>query len=160
MEYNLEHQSFDIHTIEKSNKDNCIICKNKISSVDIIYQDQDFIAFLDLYPPTKGYAIVAPKAHFEDITEISIEEHLRFETLVYYIAMAIHKTYTPPRICQLNTGGILKHYHFHIIPMYDDVDKNIVRVIEKKEILTLTKDERIEMVHKIQDSLQQIMNNL
>ncbi len=156
----MEHQPFDIHTIEKSDKDNCLICKNKVSSEDIIYQDADFIVFLDPYPPTKGYAIVAPKTHYEDITEMSIEEHLRFETLVFYIAQAIQEAYEPLRICQFNAGGILKHYHFHLIPMYEEIHNNILKVIKKEKILTMTKDERKAMVHKIQDALHRIMNNL
>ena len=50
-------------------KDNCIFCK--IASGEIpsytIYEDDDFKAFMDISPASKGHTILIPKQHADNI---------------------------------------------------------------------------------------------
>ena len=55
---------------------NCIFCKianGEIPSATI-YEDDDFRAFLDLNPATRGHALLVPKDHFANLFELD-EEH-------------------------------------------------------------------------------------
>ena len=51
--------------------ENCIFCK--IIKGDLpcykIYEDDDFLAFLDIFPLTEGHTLVIPKQHYETVIE-------------------------------------------------------------------------------------------
>ena len=52
--------------------DDCIFCKianGEIPSATI-YEDDDFRAFLDLNPATRGHALLVPKDHFANLLEL------------------------------------------------------------------------------------------
>lgn len=150
----MQKKKFDIQKLEKIPKDKCFICKHQIDDADIIFENEKFIAFLDMYPPTKGYTILAVKEHIEDITELSEKDYLEFHNILFKISKAIKQTFKPNRICLLNSGGLLTHWHFHIIPMYKEVYNNFINVILKKSILEISKDERKMIASKIKKNLQ------
>ena len=52
---------------------NCIFCKiaKKEIPANIIYEDENSIAFLDNNPHTKGHTIVIPKEHGQTFFDIS-----------------------------------------------------------------------------------------
>ena len=55
--------------------EDCIFCKivdGKIPA-EKVYEDDKALAFLDVSPTTKGYTIVIPKKHFENISELNVE---------------------------------------------------------------------------------------
>ncbi|MEK6897774.1 MAG: HIT family protein [Nanoarchaeota archaeon] len=149
----MKKEKFDIKKLEKIPKEKCFICKHQIDDSDIIFESEKFIAFLDLYPPTKGYTILAIKKHMEDITELSEKEYLELQKILLKISKAIKKAFNAKRICLLNSGGLLTHLHFHIIPMYKEVYDNFIDIILKKEILKLSKEEMSELTNKIKDNL-------
>lgn len=145
----MQKKQFDINKLEKIPKEKCFICKHQIDDADIIFENDKFIAFLDLYPPTKGYTILAVKRHIEDITELPENEYLAFQKILFQISEAIKKAFNPKRICLLNSGGSLTHWHFHIIPMYKGVYDNFIDVILKKFVLEISKEERKKIASEI-----------
>ncbi|MCR4652755.1 MAG: HIT domain-containing protein, partial [Eubacterium sp.] len=50
----------------------CIFCKIAAGEIPsaTIYEDEDFRVILDLGPATKGHALILPKQHFADITQM------------------------------------------------------------------------------------------
>ena len=152
----MRKQQFDINTIARIPKDNCFICKQKIDEAEIVFEDDKFIAFLDMHPPTKGYTILAPKEHFEDITQMDKKDYMEFQVILFDIAQAIKRAFEPERICLLNSGGILKHWHFHIIPIYEDVYIGLRNIILKKTVLQINKEEKEQIAASIKDNMQNI----
>ena len=102
---------------------------------------------------TLTYTILAIKKHVEDITELSEEEYLEFQNILFKISKAIKKAFNPKRTCLMNSGGLLTHWHFHIIPMYKEMYNNFIDVIIKKKILDLSKTERENLTNKIKNQL-------
>ena len=53
----------------------CIFCKIAAGEIPsaTIYEDEDFRVILDLGPATKGHALILPKQHFADITQMPEE---------------------------------------------------------------------------------------
>jgi histidine triad (HIT) family protein len=45
--------------------DDCVFCQivSEDSPASVVYQDGQVMAFLDLYPVTRGHLLVIPKAH-------------------------------------------------------------------------------------------------
>ena len=48
--------------------DDCVYCKiaNKTIPSYILYEDNDIICVLDIFPPSKGSFLVFPKLHIEN----------------------------------------------------------------------------------------------
>jgi len=149
----MQERQFDIQKLKKIPKEKCFICKHQIDDADIVFENDKFIAFLDLYPPTKGYTILAVKRHIEDITELSEDEYLEAQKILFRISKAIKKAFGPKRICLLNSGGLLTHWHFHIIPMYKEVYDNFIDVILKKSVLEISRGERKRIASEIKKNL-------
>ena len=149
----MQEKRFDIQKLGRIPKDKCFICKHQIDDEDIVFENDKFIAFLDMYPPTKGYTILAVKRHIEDITELSEDEYIKLQKILFKISRAIKKAFNPKRICLLNSGGLLTHWHFHIIPMYKDVYNNFIDVVLKKSVLEISKDERKKIASEIKGNL-------
>ena len=150
----MKEKQFDISKLKRVTKEDCFICKNQIETKGIIYQDKKVIAFLDINPPTKGYTLLALRKHKEDITELSEEEYFDMQRVLFRISKAIKKAFNPKRVVLLQTGGLVTHLHFHIIPMYQDVYSGFLDVLSKKSILELSKEEKKEIVSKIKENLE------
>ena len=104
---------------------NCIFCKiinNEIPSKKI-YEDDDFLAMLDIAPATKGHVLIVPKEHAETMTELSDEKLSKILVLAKKIIAAMKKvhSFTDYNIIQNNgrlAGQTVNHYHMHLIPRY------------------------------------------
>ena len=103
--------------------DDCIFCKivKKELPCTKIYEDDMFLAFLDLYPVKKGHALVIPKEHYEtlfDVPENILEKYLG---VIKKVATAVM---TGVGAKGINLGQAnhkaanqaIPHIHFHIIP--------------------------------------------
>ena len=102
----------------------CIFCKIIEGEIpgNIVYEDEDVIAFLDANPVSKGHTLVVPKQHVENIHE---GEDMSFllRALVD-VSNAIEEAFAPEgiNIAQNNgeaAGQEVFHLHFHVTPIYD-----------------------------------------
>ncbi|HYC79616.1 MAG TPA: HIT family protein [Candidatus Binatia bacterium] len=105
--------------------EDCIFCKiiNKEIPADIIYEDENLLAFLDIRPVNKGHALLIPKKHAADMTSSDDETLSQLIVGVKKLAQAI-MTATGAAGFNLgvNTGAasgqVVFHTHFHIIPRF------------------------------------------
>ena len=105
--------------------DNCIFCsiiKGDIPSFKI-YEDNDFLAFLDIAPGTKGHTLIIPKEHAATLEELSDDKASKILILAKKIVKAMKEVhgFTNYNIIQNNgkiAGQTVDHYHMHIIPRY------------------------------------------
>lgn len=113
----------------------CIFCK--IINGDIpcykIYEDEVVLAFLDVNPKANGHTLIVPKNHTLDITTIDND------TLIHIFNTA--KKLTKLLEERLNIKGYtlaqnngkpqeVKHFHLHIIPVYESEEE----IIDVKEV--------------------------
>ncbi|MCX6709919.1 MAG: HIT family protein [Candidatus Woesearchaeota archaeon] len=105
----------------------CIFCKIAKGEIpaEKIYEDKDFLAFLDIMPSSKGHTLVIPKRHFQTIEDIPENELKGLIAAVKKVATAVMKATNSPgaNIFQNNSefaGQIVPHIHFHIIPRNKD----------------------------------------
>lgn len=104
----------------------CIFCKianGEIPSATI-WEDEDFRVILDLGPATRGHALILPKTHSADLTEIPDELAAKAMVLAKKIVTAL--TAALPcdgyNVVQNNgeaAGQTVFHFHMHLIPRYD-----------------------------------------
>ena len=104
----------------------CIFCK--IVNEDIpneykVYEDEYFIAFLDLRPVTKGHLLLIPKKHYETLLDIPDEDlkNLIIATKKVSKALSLSIGNGDYNIIMNNgklAGQIVAHAHVHIIPRF------------------------------------------
>jgi len=100
----------------------CKIVKKEIPS-DIIYEDDDFFAFLDINPNNPGHSLIVPKKHYENIYNLPDEILKNIAPLIKKRAAAVKNGVNADgiNIIMNNDGAagqIVPHAHFHIIPRF------------------------------------------
>ena len=101
----------------------CIFCKiiaGEIPSAKV-YEDDDFLAFLDIAPVSPGHTLVIPKSHHATLLDLPAEAACRLLALAQKIAPAVlTATGAPAFNLMLNngkaSGQMVDHVHFHIVP--------------------------------------------
>ena len=111
-----------------------------------VYEDENFLAFLDITPSTDGHTIIIPKKHYE--TTYDLPEELLKEILVVSrkIALMLRKKLGSEGFNILNSNYSVAqqevpHVHFHVIPRYSK--DNFKMIFEN-----LVKDSNLEDVYK------------
>ncbi len=107
-------------------KDNCLFCKIIKENKDLIYQDQDTAAFLDIFPIEKGHILVVPKKHYNTWLETSPNDIAASNITVQKIAKNLLKIF-PNQIKGFNiitnngkeAHQMIFHYHIHLIPKFN-----------------------------------------
>lgn len=102
----------------------CKIIKKEIFS-DIIYEDKNFFAFLDINPVNYGHALLIPKRHYKNLYDLPDEILSEIAPLIKKMAVAIKQGVKADGInIGMNNDGaagqVVPHAHFHIIPRFAD----------------------------------------
>ncbi len=69
----------------------CIFCKivNKEIPADIVYENDDYIAFNDIYPKADTHILIIPKKHIESFHTTSEKEDKKIIKWLYDVAWEI-----------------------------------------------------------------------
>jgi histidine triad (HIT) family protein len=103
--------------------DDCIFCRivRGEAACHRIYEDEDVLVFLDIFPVSAGHVLVIPKVHAQDLFDLTEKAAEAIARVTRRIAYAIEKAMRPDglMIMQLNraaAGQTVFHYHTHLIP--------------------------------------------
>lgn len=112
--------------------ENCIFCKivkNEIPSNNV-YEDDKFLAFLDIMPVSDGHLLIIPKEHIvwmQDASDETISEIFKLaKKLMIGLKNAIKCDYVTVSV----VGKDVPHFHVHLIPRY--LNDNLVSWQTKK----------------------------
>lgn len=92
-----------------------------------IAENEQFLAFLDVFPITRGHVLVVPKLEvdrFFDLENPILSEYLVFAKP---IALAIEKAIPCKRVGISVIGLEVPHAHMHLVPMQSADDLNFTR---------------------------------
>lgn len=105
--------------------DSCIFCKiaNKEIPAHIVYEDKDFMAFLDINPQSPGHVQVIPKKHYRWVWDIPNAGDY-FE-VVKKVAKAQQKAFGIDWILSKIVGDEVEHAHIWIYPAKAGPDSKI-----------------------------------
>ena len=103
----------------------CIFCKIAAGEIPAasIYEDDDFRVILDLGPATKGHALILPKVHYSDLTDLPEELAAKAFVLAKKIVTGMKEVLPCDgyNVVQNNgsaAGQTVFHFHMHLIPRY------------------------------------------
>jgi histidine triad (HIT) family protein len=109
-----------------------------------IAENNDYFAFLDIRPTSKGHTLVIPKIQNDYIFDLSDEQLCGLVLFSKKIAQALKKSIPCERIGIKVIGLEVSHTHIHLIPIRVEGDMN-----HGKEILKFTDEEFKEIAQTI-----------
>jgi len=127
----------------------CKIVKGEIPSYKV-YEDEKFIAFLDIKPRNPGHTLVIPKEHFRWVWDVPyLGEY--FE-VVGKIANAIRKAMNTQWVVALVIGEEVPHAHIWLIPRFKNDGHG--GSIELSNIKEISKEEMEKIAQKIKEEIE------
>jgi histidine triad (HIT) family protein len=103
----------------------CVFCQIATGELptDPIYQNNKVIAFAPLDPVSVGHTLIAPKAHYENLADITVEllcdvmevaKSIAMDLLVKNCARGINLLHASGRDAEQS----ILHFHIHVVPRY------------------------------------------
>lgn len=96
--------------------DNCIFCKivNKEIPSYTVYEDDNFLAFLDINPQSAGHCQVIPKKHYRWVWDVP--NVAKYFEVVRKIAEAQRKAFDTDWVLSKIVGDEVEHAHIWVYP--------------------------------------------
>jgi histidine triad (HIT) family protein len=107
--------------------EDCLFCKIASRDVDaeIVDEDDDTVAFMDINPWTRGHALVIPRNHSRNLYDIGDEDMAHVLSAAQRLAKQMRNHLGCSGINLFNSSEAAAwqtvfHFHVHVIPRYDD----------------------------------------
>jgi histidine triad (HIT) family protein len=115
----------------------CEIVKGKIPCFKV-YENDRVLAFEDINPISEGHTLIIPKAHAENLWEISEEDLTAIHLASRKIILAIREVFVPEGVAVLQLNGrganqVVMHYHLHLMPRHAGMPELPVTAWELKQ---------------------------
>lgn len=103
----------------------CIFCKiiaGEIPSYKV-YEDDDFLAFLDINPVNLGHTLLLPKAHYRNLFDLPKNLLGKIGLILQKLAKAIKDSTKADGLNVImnnepSAGQLVSHSHIHLIPRF------------------------------------------
>ncbi|OHA24473.1 MAG: hypothetical protein A3D52_01190 [Candidatus Taylorbacteria bacterium RIFCSPHIGHO2_02_FULL_44_36] len=94
----------------------CVFCKivKREIPAEIVYEDKDFLAFLDIHPQSPGHTLIIPKKHYRWVWDVPNAGD--FFGVAKKIAVAQQKVFNTDWILSKIIGDEVQHAHIWIFP--------------------------------------------
>lgn len=113
-----------------------------------VYEDTEFLAFLDIFPIAKGHTLVIPKKEIDNVFDIDDDLYQRYHMVCKKIARALAKTIPCERVGSAIVGLEIPHAHIHLVPLNKISDLNF-----EKPKLKFTEEEFKQIAESVRSSL-------
>lgn len=119
------------------NVTDCIFCRiiDRAEPAQIIYENEDAVAILDIHPIHFGHSLVIPKRHCSEFLQLPPASFQGVMTALSKVSRALVKGLNLEGFNIFSNNGVVAgqsvyHFHFHITPRYKD--DNIKFVLQLK----------------------------
>jgi len=109
-----------------------------------IAEDENYYAFLDIFPLAKGHTLVIPKLETDYLFDLDDQTLAGLSLFAKRVAKAIDKTIPCKRVGVVVLGLEVPHAHIHLIPLNSEADASF-----SKPKLKLSETEFKEIAQKI-----------
>ena len=128
----------------------CIFCKIAKGEIPAykVYEDEEFMAILDINPVNPGHTLVIPKKHYRWVWDIpNIGDNFIFARKV---AKALQKSMNTEWVVSDIAGTGVPHAHIHLVPRFENDGHE--EFINPRLIKKIAKEEMEEIAKKIRES--------
>ncbi len=112
-----------------------------------IAENEEFLAFLDMFPIAKGHILVIPKKEVDYIFDLDDALYSRLFLFAKRIVPALEKIVPCTRIGMSVIGLEVPHAHIHLIPLNTMADADFSKKI------TISKEELAQLAVAIKNAL-------
>ncbi|HLS96203.1 histidine triad (HIT) family protein [Sphingobacterium allocomposti] len=119
-----------------------------------VAESNDYLAFLDVHPLTKGHVLVIPKKETDYIFDINDDEYMGMWVFAKIVAQGIRKVFPCRKVGVAVVGLEVAHAHIHLIPLNNVDDMNFAR-----PKLTLADDEMVGISEAIREAISEVTNS-
>ena len=114
-----------------------------------ILENENFLAFLDIFPLAKGHVLVILKKEIDYLFDISSDEYGELWKFAQQVAKAMDKVIDCKRIGVAVIGLEVPHAHIHLVPLNNVSDINFER-----PKLSFSEEEMNEVAQNIRKAIQ------
>lgn len=92
-----------------------------------VAEDDNYFAFLDINPITKGHTLVIPKHEVDYLFNLDDDEYKGLMLFAKKVAKALEKAIECKRVAVAVLGLEVPHAHIHLIPIQTEKDMDFFR---------------------------------
>jgi histidine triad (HIT) family protein len=107
--------------------EDCIFCKIAAGELpsEIVQEDEDTVAFMDINPWTRGHALVIPRNHSRNLYDVGEDDLRHTSNAAQRLALRMRERLGCDGVnllnaCEPAAWQSVFHFHLHVIPRYDD----------------------------------------
>ena len=116
-----------------------------------VAENDDFLAFLDVFPIAEGHTLVIPKKPTDYLFDIEEQEYIGLHLFAKKVALAIDIVMPCVRVGSAVVGLEVPHAHIHLIPINEIGDISF-----QKEKLQLSTTKMQEIANSISEAFSQL----
>jgi histidine triad (HIT) family protein len=87
-----------------------------------VAEDENYFAFLDIFPVAKGHTLVIPKKEVDYLFDLEEETYAGLQMFARKVAVALKKAIPCEKVGVLVLGLEVPHAHIHLVPMQNETD--------------------------------------
>lgn len=92
---------------------------------DVVYEDENCFAFLDITPVNPGHVLLIPKKHYENLYDLPDDLLAKMAPIIKMLAIAAKDAVNAEGINigmnnERPAGQLVFHAHFHIMPRFSN----------------------------------------
>lgn len=87
-----------------------------------VAEDENFLAFLDISPVSKGHTLVIPKKEVDYLFDVDDDLYVGLQLFAKKVAVGLKRAIQCQKVGVLVLGLEVPHAHIHLIPMQNEYD--------------------------------------
>lgn len=97
----------------------CVFCEIVAGRIPshLVWENRDFIAFLDIKPIRPGHILLVPRKHHESLFDLPAALYERAFRTARALAAPLGKYFGVPRVGIVVEGFGVAHAHIHLVPI-------------------------------------------
>ena len=104
----------------------CDITENKVESLKV-WENENFVLFLDANPINPGHLLLIPKKHAPDVFNLPDTQYVDLFMLAKKVALILKSISKAKRIGLAIEGFGVAHVHIHLVPLNKGNELNPLR---------------------------------
>ena len=131
----------------------CVFCKivNKEIPARVVYDNNDFVGFLDIQPKSCGHVVIVSKRHVADMIELDVAEQNSLNDVLRGICIRMRKKlgatgYTVVCSNGVSSGQAVPHFSMHVIPTYatNAIELPVLSLIQAQKVPGFVMDDVVK----------------
>lgn len=87
-----------------------------------VAEDENYLAFLDIFPVAKGHVLVIPKKEVDYLFDLDDEAYVGLQLFAKKVAAGLKQAVPCVKVGVMVLGLEVPHAHIHLVPMQSEAD--------------------------------------